>query len=523
MPFLPVAGPRGLPLLGSLPAFGRDPLAFLERLRDDFGDVVTWSLGPLRIISLAHPEHIAQLLGADEQRYRTPDIGWAFGRLVGDSVIRSQGADWRRKRSLVQPTVRPRRVRGYASTMVDSAVALADRWDHESRIDVLREMTLLTQRIVVRALFGNDVSDQTRALGAAMTVAGREIGAELRGVGLFLPPWARTPARRRLLHAVATVDTEIDRLIRARQTAKGLGSEGEDLLSRLLAARDEEGRPLTPRQVRDEAVTLWFGGHETTSTALTWAWYLLSTSPQTRERLTAELDRVLAGRPPTIDDYEQLTWTQQIVKEALRLYPPGWMIPPRVAQDGAVLAGSPIPAGTMVWCSQWVTHRDPPLVPRPHRLPTRTLGHERPRDSDPTRLVPVRRRPAQLPRRPVRPGRGSLGTRDTGPALPHRHRPRRSAPHSRPATPTSHAPAGHTTSPLLPTYPARSPGPAAYAVTAQRRRPPGNRGRRRWRAGPWSVWNASRRAWLPRPSPGSGLAAPGAVGFDGPAGARIWP
>ncbi|MGX1885770.1 cytochrome P450 [Streptomyces sp. NPDC055287] len=365
VPFLPVAGPRGLPLLGNLPAFGRDPLAFLGRLRDDFGDVVTWSLGPMRIISLSHPEHIAQLLGADERRYRTPDIGWGFGRLVGDSVIRSQGADWRRKRSLVQPTVRPRQVRGYASTMVDSAVALADRWDDGSRIDVLREMTLLTQRIVVRTLFGNDVGDQARALGAAMTVAGREIGAELRGIGLFLPSWARTPARRRLLHAVATVDTEIDRLIGARQAAKGLGSEGEDLLSRLLAARDEEGRPLTPGEVRDEAVTLWFGGHETTSTALTWSWYLLSTSPHARERLTAELDRVLAGRPPTIDDYEQLAWTQQIVKEALRLYPPGWMIPPRVAQDGAVLAGSPVPAGTMVWCSQWVTHRDPRWFPDP--------------------------------------------------------------------------------------------------------------------------------------------------------------
>ncbi|MGW0908540.1 cytochrome P450 [Streptomyces sp. NPDC002853] len=365
VPFLPVPGPRGLPLLGNLPAFGRDPLAFLVRLRDGFGDVVTWSLGPMRIISLSHPEHIAELLGADERRYETPDVGWSFRQLVGDSVIRSQGADWRRKRSLVQPTVRPRQVRAYAATMVDCAVALADRWQDGERVHVLREMTQLTQRIVVRTLFGNDVGDQAHALGDAMTVAGREIGAELRGVGLFLPPWARTPARRRLLEAVATIDTEIDRLIRARQASQGVGNDRDDLLSRLLAARDEKGQPLTPREVRDEAVTLWVGGHETTSTALTWSWYLLSRSPHARERLTAELDRVLAGRPPTIDDYEQLTWTQQIVKEALRLYPPGWMLPPRVAQNGAVLGGSPVPAGTMVWCSQWVTHRDPRWFPDP--------------------------------------------------------------------------------------------------------------------------------------------------------------
>lgn len=365
LPFRPVVGPRGLPLLGNLPAFGRDPLAFLERLRDDYGDAVTWSLGPMRILFLAHPEHIAELLGADERRYETLDAGWAFKRLIGNSVMRSQGAVWRRKRSMVQPIVRPRQVRRYATTMVDCAAALADHWRDGSRVDVLRQMSLLSQRIVVRTLFGNDLGQQARALSEAMSQAGREVGAELRGVGLFLPPWVRTHARRRLLAAVATIDDEIDRLIHARQAAGDGHGSGEDLLSRLLAARDEEGRQLTNTQVRDEAVTLWIGGHETTSTALTWTWYLLSASADARLRLYEELDCVLGGRPPTIDDYEQLTWTQQIIKEALRLYPPGWMIPPRLAQDGATVQGSPIPAGTTLWCSQWVTHRDPRWFPNP--------------------------------------------------------------------------------------------------------------------------------------------------------------
>ncbi|MBT3149315.1 cytochrome P450 [Streptomyces sp. CHD11] len=316
-----------------------------------------------RILFLAHPEHIAELLGADERDYETLDAGWAFKRLIGNSVMRSQGVEWRRKRSMVQPTVRPRQVRRYATTMVDSAVALADHWRDGSRVDVLRQMSLLSQRIVVRTLFGNDLGQ--RALGEAMSQAGHEIGAELRGIGLFLPPWVRTPARRRLLAAVATIDNEIDRLIHARQSAgEGHGS-GEDLLSRLLAAWDEDGRPRTTTQVRDEAVTLWIGGHETTSTALTWTWYLLSASADARHRLHEELDRVLGGRPPTIDDYEQLTWTQQISRESLRLYPPGWMIPPRVAENGATLYGSPIPAGTTLWCSQWVTHRDPRWSPNP--------------------------------------------------------------------------------------------------------------------------------------------------------------
>ncbi|MEV8022768.1 cytochrome P450 [Streptomyces sp. NPDC086554] len=354
-----MAGPRGLPLVGNLPAFSRDPLAFLVRLRDDFGDVVTWSLGPMRIVLLSHPEHIAELLSSAEHRYAPVDACWSFKQLVGDSVIRSHGADWRHKRSLVQPAVRPRQVRGHATTMVDCAVATAQDWRGGRRIDVQREMSLLTQRIVVRTLFGNDLGDQAPRLADAMAAAGQEIGAELRGLGLLMPSWVRTPARRRLLAAVETVDSEIDQFLRARWASEHKADDRGDVLDSLLAARDEEGRRLTVRQVRDEAVTLWVAGHETTATALTWCWYLLSTSPHVRARLTAELDRVLAGRPPAFDDYDRLSWTRQIVKEALRLYPPGWMIPPRTAQDGASLGGMPIPAGTTIWCSPWSTHRDP--------------------------------------------------------------------------------------------------------------------------------------------------------------------
>ncbi|MEV4439511.1 cytochrome P450 [Streptomyces sp. NPDC049577] len=356
-PLVPVPGPRSLPLLGNLPAFGRDPLAFLVRLRDDHGDAVTWSLGPRRSLFLFHPRHIAELLGAVESDYDILDIGWAFRQVVGHSLILSKGAEWRRKRSLVQPTVRPRQVRVYAETMVDCARTAADDWQDGERIDVQREMQLITQRIVLRTLFGNDLGEQARALGDAMGVAQQEIGEEVRGLGILLPSWVRTPARRRMLEAVATLDAEVHRLIRARQAA-GAAADRDDLLSRLLAARDEQGRPLTAKEVRDEAVTLWAAGHETTSTALTWIFHLLSGSPAARARLDAELDRVLGGRPPAFEDYEHLTWTQQIVKEALRLYPPAWLIA-GVAREGATLGGTPVRAGTIVWCSQWTTHRDP--------------------------------------------------------------------------------------------------------------------------------------------------------------------
>lgn len=362
VPLRPVPGPRRLPLLGNLPAFGRDPLGFLVRLRDEFGDAVTWSLGPRRSLFLFHPQHIAELLGAVEHSFDILDTGWAFKQVTGQSVILSRGADWRRKRSLVQPTVRPRQVRAYAATMTECAREAADRWQDGERIDVHREMVLITQRVVVRTLFGGDLGDRTRALGDAMEVAQREIGAELRGVNLFLPAWVRTPSRRRVLGAVAVVDAEVGRLIRER--AEAGGEPGDDLLGRLLAARDTQGLPLSAKEVRDEAVTLWAAGHETTSTLLTWIWYLLGTAPQARARLDEELGRVLGGRPPAIDDYEHLPWAQQIVKKALRVRPPVWLIP-AVAREGATLGGTRVAAGTIVWCSQWTTHRDARWFPDP--------------------------------------------------------------------------------------------------------------------------------------------------------------
>ncbi|GAA0596519.1 cytochrome P450 [Streptomyces crystallinus] len=365
-PLQPVRGPRGLPRpLGHLFSFGRDPLGFMTRLRDEFGDAVTWSLGPRRSLFLSHPQHIMELLAGREHTFDILDIGWAFKQITGRSVILSTGADWRRKRSLVQPTVRPRQVRAYAETMVECAGAAADAWREGERIDVREQMALITQRVVLRTLFGNDLGEQTRALGDAMETAERAVGAELRGLGLFLPGWVRTPSRRALLGAVAIIDAEVHRLIEARLSAPpGEMEQRDDLLSRLLSARDEEGEPLSPKEVRDEAVTLWAAGHETTSTALTWTVHLLSRTPQARARLEAEVDQVLAGRPPTVDDYDRLVWTQQIVKESLRLYPPAWLLP-AVARPGATLGGTRVPAGTTVWCSQWTTHRDPRWFPRP--------------------------------------------------------------------------------------------------------------------------------------------------------------
>ncbi|WP_405607332.1 cytochrome P450 [Streptomyces sp. NBC_01508] len=356
----PVPGPRQLPLIGNLPAFSRDPLGFFARLRGH-GDVVSWRLGPQRALFLSQPEHIGELLTKVETGYRHPELGWAFKLVLGEGVVTSEGAAWRRKRALVQPVVRPRQVRAYADTMTDCASALADTWQPGQHIDVRREMLGLTQRIAVRALFGTDTAGREDTIGPAMDVAQAAIGDEFRGLTLFLPRWIPTPGRQRLKKAVAVIDSEVNRVTEERHRD---GADRDDLLSRLLAARDEQGDRLTDKEIRDEAVTLYIGGHETTGTTLTWAWYLLSRNAQARERLAGELATVLEGRTPGFDDFKELRWTEQIIRETLRLYPPVWLMTV-IAKDGSTLGGRRVPEGTVLWASQWSAQRDERWFPEP--------------------------------------------------------------------------------------------------------------------------------------------------------------
>ena len=347
-------GPRGVPLLGNLPAFGKDPLAFFERLRER-GDVVRWRFGPSPALFIAHPEHIGELLTEVENTFDQPDLGIAIRTLLGNGVVVAKGRDWRRKRSLVQPSVRPKQVRSYAATMAECAVALADSWDDGRRIDIKKEMAALTQLIAVRTIFGADTAADAEAIGRAMDVAQQEIGAELSGIGALLPDWIPTPGRARIKRATAVIDAEVARVVSRHRDG---GEDRPDLLSRLLTARDETGAHLSDREIRDETVTLYIGGHETTSSTLVWAWYLLSRNEKVRRTLTEELDRVLADHEPGYDDYASLTYTQAVVKETLRLYPTIWLLT-GIAKEGATLGGTRIPPGTRVWSSQWATHRDP--------------------------------------------------------------------------------------------------------------------------------------------------------------------
>ncbi|MFJ2704116.1 cytochrome P450 [Streptomyces sp. NPDC087428] len=316
-----VPGPKGLPFLGNMPQFARNPLGFFERLRGH-GDLVQWRFGPNPCVFVADPECIGELLTETERSFDQPALGIAFRTVMGNGVVVARGTEWRRKRSLVQPSVRPKQVRSYAATMAGSTVELADSW------------------------------------------SGEEIGKEFAGIGALLPDWVPTPGRARIRKAAAVIDAEVGRVVARHRDG---GAERPDLLSRLLTAVDETGAHLTDEEIRDETVTLYIGGHETTSSTLVWAWYLLSRNAGARAALHEELDRVLGGREPEFDDYARLAYTQSVVKETLRLYPTIWLVT-GVAKEGARIGGVPLPEGTRVWSSQWATHRDERWFPEPEEF-----------------------------------------------------------------------------------------------------------------------------------------------------------
>ncbi|MCG5218996.1 cytochrome P450 [Streptosporangium sp. KLBMP 9127] len=367
------AMPGALPGLGHLHRFARDPLGFFTQMREQ-GDVVRWRLGPQRKVFISNPADIAAtLLNVEKTFSMGDDHGYAFELFAGNGIIVTHGDFWRRQRKMMQPAMRPQRVAGYADTMVALTDQMLDGWRDGQRRDIRADMLGLTQKIAARTLFGADVTGDAAAVGQALDVASREIGAEFRGITMFLPPWLATPGRRRLKAAIPEIESVLYRIIDERHTTHPDGRP-DDLLALLMDARDDEGRPMSDTQLRDETMSLYIAGHETTGNTLVWAYLLLSRHSEARERMAAEITEVVGDRLPTMNDYRSLPYTEAVVKETLRLYPPAWLLPVRATVD-VEIASHRIHAGTDVWMSQWATHRDPRWFTHPEEFrPERFLG-----------------------------------------------------------------------------------------------------------------------------------------------------
>ena len=344
-------------------ALRRDTLGFLGRVAEEHGDVSHFRVGHWSYWMFLHPDAVRDVLVThDDDFIKGPALRRARDTL-GDGLLTSEGDLHRRQRRLIQPVLHPQHVATYADVMVKYAAQMIEAWRDGQEIDLHRQMMGLTLRVVAKTLFDADVARDLEAIGRAMDIS----------VAMFvraMTPWGPLlgylplPSNFRFKRAWGSLIKTVDRFVQERRAAAGGASD--DLLSRLLGAVDAQGdgSGMTDRQLRDESITLFTAGHETTANALTFTLYLLSQHSAVLERLREELGSVLGGRLPTAADVEKLGYTRMVLSESMRLYPPAWGLA-REAVRPVTIGGHTIPAGQIILLSQWVTHRDPRWWPDP--------------------------------------------------------------------------------------------------------------------------------------------------------------
>jgi cytochrome P450 len=372
-------GPKGGFFSGSGAEFRRDQLGFYASCARDYGDFVQTRMGPYRILLVYHPDVIEELLVARSRDFvKSPGVR-LLRPLLGDGLLLSEGETWLRQRRLIQPAFHRQRVAAYGEVMSAFAERHVAGWTAGDTVDVHAEMMALTQAIVAKTLFDADVSGDAQAATEAAKVLAEDFGARLQSFRV-LPYWVPTPRNLRSRRAIRRLDALVHRIIAARRSS---GADRGDLLSMLVHAQDaDDGARMTARQVRDEVMTIFMAGHETTAVALSWTWYLLGQHPDADTQLADELRGVLGGRAPSVADLPRLRYAEAVVTEAMRLYPPAYGLG-RQAARATELAGRSIAAGDIVIAPTWVVQRDPrwfeePEAFRPGRW-TGDLAHRLPR------------------------------------------------------------------------------------------------------------------------------------------------
>jgi cytochrome P450 len=350
-------GPKGLPLFGLAFQVLRDPLETLRRLAVEYGDIVCIPVLNQHRILLNHPDYIEQVCVVQHAKFHkstlTKDV---TQRLLGQGLLISEGDFWRRQRRLAQPAFHRSRVNSYGATMVECAQKRMAQWRDGDRRDMTQEMMAMTLDIAVRTLFGSTLESAAQEVGDSLGFLMRYSLRKARSPIKVPESWP-TPANRRATRATEFLDSLVYGIIKARQ-AEGNTNHHNDLLAMLMSAMDEDGTQMTPRQLRDESMTLFLAGHETTALTLSWAWYLLSQNPAAEARLHQELRGVLGDRAPETADYERLPYLRAVVNETLRLYPAAYIVA-RTSIAPCTIAGYDFPAGTTLIMAQWVMHRDP--------------------------------------------------------------------------------------------------------------------------------------------------------------------
>lgn len=340
--------------------YRKRPTEYLREMAE-LGDVTFMRLFRMPAFLLNHPDLARDLLVNSNSKFVKGRALQRAKMLLGEGLLTSEGEAHLKQRRMIQPAFHKDRIASYAETMSGEAVRIRKEWKNGSTLEIDREMMRLTLRIVGRTLFGVDVDGDAEEVGAAMTDL-------IESFDFLLIPFSEhleklpIPPANRCRKAIATLDRVIYGFIEERRM--DLSDEG-DLLSMLLLARDEDdGGVMTDKQVRDEAITLFLAGHETTANALTFTWFLLSQNPEAEKNLHDEIDRVLGGRAPSFEDIPKLKFTEAVLAESMRLYPPAWAVG-RLAAEEHEFGGYNVPKGALVLISPFVMHRDERFWDRP--------------------------------------------------------------------------------------------------------------------------------------------------------------
>lgn len=359
-------GPRSFLPGGHLRALQYRPLPFLTNLQRDYGDAAHLRVGRLRLFAFTHPELVREVLVTRNTSFKK---GLALQRtkvVLGEGLLTSEGELHKRQRRLAQPAFHRQRIQHYGEEMIAKALQARSRWSDGQEIDVAHEMMRLTLAVVAKTLFDADVDDEADEIGNALTELMLMFPLLLHPLADVILRLPFMPQVRRFRRAMARLDRTIYSIIEERRRSN---IDRGDLLSMFLLATDTEGdgSGMSDLQLRDEAMTIFLAGHETTANALSWTWYLLARNPHVERELHREIDEVLAGRTPTPDDYPRLPYTEMVLAESMRLYPPAWAIG-RFAKEPTRIGDWDVPDRSLVLVSQWVTHRDPRFWPDPEKF-----------------------------------------------------------------------------------------------------------------------------------------------------------
>jgi len=379
-----LSGPPVSRWFGFFQEFQEDSLGFLLRCHT-YGDVVKLPMGrmaeiffrhpDLAMYFLTHPADVKHVLVTNQHNYIKNRVFFGESRVFGKGMLHTEGETHLRQRRLLLPFFHGDHVVSYSGLITEKAAALAASWRDGATVDIGREMTQLTLSIIWRLLFGRDVNADAAQVVEAMTAGHHLVSKQYNSLlAWIMPLWVPTAEHREFSRGQEFVDAKISSFIRNRRAAP---DESHDVLTLLLAATDEAGQPLSDKEIRDELVTFLVAGHDTTATALTWTWLLLTQFPTVRQRLAYELEAVLGNRLPTAADVPRLVYAKMVWDESLRLYPPAWLLHSRKSRDEDRLpSGILLPAGTRIFLSPWSMHRDARWFPNPDRFDPERFSSE---------------------------------------------------------------------------------------------------------------------------------------------------